>query len=449
MGKLFGTDGVRGVANEDLTPELAFDIGRAGAYVLAREKKGRVLVGKDTRISGDMLESALTAGICSMGLDVELVGVMPTPAVAYLTRKHGAVAGVVISASHNPGEYNGIKFFNSDGLKLPDSTENEIEDLLYNKGEIKDRPIKNLVGRVYINENAAEDYKEFLKSTIETDLSGIKVAMDCGHGALYEIGPQLIEEMGGEVFPINTQPDGMNINDACGSTKPQLVQRLVLEKKADIGIAFDGDADRIIAVDEKGDIIDGDHILAICSKSLKEKGKLAKDTVVGTVMTNMGLDEFLGNNGMDIVKTAVGDRYILEEMLREGYSLGGEQSGHIIFLQHNTTGDGLATALQLIQVIKETGQKASDLNGLMKNYPQVLVNARVENSYKTKYMEIPEIKEEILKLENYFKGEGRVLIRPSGTEPLVRVMIEGKNQDKISEKAHQLAAFIESVIGPK
>ena len=273
--------------------------------------------------------------------------------------------------------------------------------------------------------------------------------MDCGHGALYEIGPQLIEEMGGEVFPINTQPDGMNINDACGSTKPQLVQRLVLEKKADIGIAFDGDADRIIAVDEKGDIIDGDHILAICSKSLKEKGKLAKDTVVGTVMTNMGLDEFLGNNGMDIVKTAVGDRYILEEMLREGYSLGGEQSGHIIFLQHNTTGDGLATALQLIQVIKETGQKASDLNGLMKNYPQVLVNAKVENSYKTKYMEIPEIKEEILKLENYFKGEGRVLIRPSGTEPLVRVMIEGKNQDTISEKAHQLAAFIESVIGPK
>lgn len=449
MGRLFGTDGVRGVANEELTPELAFEIGRAGAYVLAREKRGKVLVGKDTRISGDMLEAALTAGICSMGLDVESVGIVPTPAVAYLTRKYGALAGVVISASHNPGEYNGIKFFSGEGLKLADSTENEIEDLIHNKGEIGERPVKNLIGRVYTNENAAEDYKEFLKSTIETDLSGMTIAMDCGHGALYEIGPQLIEEMGGEVFPINTNPDGMNINDACGSTKPQLVQQLVLDKNADLGIAFDGDADRIIAVDEKGEIIDGDHILAICSSFLKEKGKLAKNTVVGTVMTNMGLDEFLGNNNMSIVKTAVGDRYILEEMLREGYSLGGEQSGHIIFLEHNTTGDGLATALQLIQVIKETKKMASELNAIMKNYPQVLVNAKVENAYKTKYMEIPEIKEEILKLENYFDGEGRVLIRPSGTEPLVRVMIEGKDQDTISVKAHELAAFIESVIGPK
>ncbi|MGM0396084.1 MAG: phosphoglucosamine mutase [Bacillota bacterium] len=449
MGKLFGTDGVRGVANEDLTPELAFQIGRAGAYVLAREKKGKVIVGKDTRISGDMLESALTAGICSMGLDVESVGIIPTPAVAYLTRKYGAVAGVVISASHNPGEYNGIKFFSGDGLKLPDATEEEIEDLLMSKGEIMERPIKNLVGRVYINKSAAKDYKEFLKSTIESDLTGIKVAMDCGHGALYKIGPQLIREMGGEVFAINTEPDGMNINDACGSTKPQLVQRLVLEKGADLGIAFDGDADRIIAVDEKGEIIDGDHILAICSRYLKEKKKLGKDTVVGTVMTNMGLDEFLGKNSMNIVKTAVGDRYILEEMLREGYTLGGEQSGHIIFLDHNTTGDGLATGLQLIQVIKETNEKASDLNSLMKNYPQVLVNAKVENVHKTKYMEITEIKEEILKLENFFAGEGRVLIRPSGTEPFVRVMIEGKDQDIISEKAHELAVFIESVIGPK
>lgn len=449
MGKLFGTDGIRGVANEELTPELAFEIGRAGAYVLAKEKKGRVLVGKDTRISGDMLEAALTAGICSMGLDVESLGVIPTPAVAYLTVKYGAVAGVVVSASHNPGEYNGIKFFSGDGLKLPDSTEKEIEELLINKGEIKERPIKNLVGRVYINKNASEDYKDFLKSTIDTDLSGMKIAMDCGHGALWEIGPQVIEELGGEVFSINTEPDGMNINDACGSTKPQLVQMLVKEKKADLGVAFDGDADRIIAVDEKGEIIDGDHILAICSRSLNKKGRLKRNTVVGTVMTNMGLDEFLSNNGMEIIKTAVGDRYILEEMIREGYTLGGEQSGHIIFWEHNTTGDGLGTALQLMQVMKETKEKASELNSLMKDYPQVLVNAKVDNAYKTKYMEIPEIKEEILKLENYFAGEGRILIRPSGTEPLVRVMIEGKNQELINEKANELAAFIESTIGEK
>lgn len=449
MGKFFGTDGVRGVANDELTPELAFQIGRAGAYVIAREKRGKVLVGKDTRISGDMLEAALTAGICSVGLDVESLGIIPTPAVAHLTKKYGAVAGVVISASHNPGEYNGIKFFNGQGLKLPDSMENEIEELMMNDGEIKDRPVKNLVGRVYINKDAARHYKDFLKSTINADLEGIKVAMDCGHGALYKIGPELIRELGAEVYAINTQPDGMNINDACGSTKPELVQQLVTEKHADIGIAFDGDADRIIAVDEKGNIIDGDHILAICSSYLKNKGKLPKDTVVGTVMTNMGLDEYLKNNQMEIVKTAVGDRYILEEMLKEGYALGGEQSGHIIFLEHNTTGDGLGTGLQLLQILREGGVKASELNSMMKNYPQVLVNAKVKNSYKSKYMEIPEIKEEILKLENLFADEGRILIRPSGTEPLVRVMIEGKDQGLITEKAQELAAFIESKIGPK
>ena len=447
MGKLFGTDGVRGVANLELTPELAFEIGRAGAYVISEGRKGKVIVGKDTRASGDMLEAALTAGICSMGLDVESLGVLPTPAVAFLTREYGAVAGVVISASHNPGEYNGIKFFNGDGLKLPDAVEDKIEDIILNKREMPAPPIKDLIGRVYINETASEDYKQFLKEVIRVELDGIKVAMDCGHGALYRIGPAIINELGGEVYSINTEPNGMNINHDCGSTKPALVQRLVLEKGADLGVAFDGDADRIIAVDEKGEIIDGDHILAICGSYLKEKGELKRDTIVGTVMTNMGLDEYLKREGMGIVKTAVGDRYILEEMLKEGYNLGGEQSGHIIFLEHNTTGDGLATALHLLQVMRETGKKASELNALMSNYPQVLLNAMVDNAYKTKYMEIPEIKEEIMRIEELFKGEGRVLIRPSGTEPLVRVMIEGKDQEMITDVARDLVQFIESRIG--
>ncbi len=449
MGKLFGTDGVRGVANMDLTPELAFEIGRAGAYVISKGKKGKVILGKDTRASGDMLEAALTAGICSMGLDVESVGIIPTPAVAYLTRKYEAVAGVVISASHNPGEYNGIKFFSGDGLKLPDSTEEEIEDILLNKLEISDRPIKDKVGRVYINKKAQTDYKEFLKSVIKIDLTGLKIAMDCGHGALYKIGPEIIEELGGQVIAINTTPDGMNINLACGSTKPELVQKLVVEESADLGLAFDGDADRIIAVDEKGQIIDGDHILAICGTYLDSMGKLTKKTIVGTVMTNMGLDKYLETEGINIVKTAVGDRYILEEMLKEGYVLGGEQSGHIIFLDHNTTGDGLATGLHLLEVIIKTGEKASKLNSLVENYPQVLFNAKVDNNYKHKYMEIPEIKDEVIRIEQMFKGQGRVLIRPSGTEPLVRVMIEGKDKELITNAAKDLVHFIEARIGLK
>ncbi len=449
MGKLFGTDGVRGVANIDLTPELAFEIGRAGAYVISKGKKGKVLVGKDTRSSGDMLEAALTAGICSMGLDVESVGVIPTPAVAYLTRKYEAVAGVVISASHNPGEYNGIKFFSGDGLKLPDSTEEEIEDILLNKREIADRPIKDKVGRVYINDRASTDYKEFLKSVIKIDLTGLKVAMDCGHGALYKIGPEIIQELGGSVVAINTSPNGMNINLACGSTKPELVQKLVIKEKADLGVAFDGDADRIIAVDEKGSIIDGDHILAICGRYLNNSGRLNKKTIVGTVMTNMGLDKYLEKEGMNIVKTAVGDRYILEEMLKEGYVLGGEQSGHIIFLEHNTTGDGLATGLHLLEVMINSGEKASELNRLVENFPQVLFNAKVDNSYKYKYMEIPEIKDEVNRIEQMFEGQGRVLIRPSGTEPLVRVMIEGKDIDLITKVAKDLVDFIEDRIGLK
>lgn len=443
MGKLFGTDGIRGVANKDLTPELAYQVGRAGAYILAHGKKGKILVGKDTRASGDMLEAALTAGICSMGLDVIQLGIIPTPAVAFLTRKYEALAGVVISASHNPGEYNGIKFFNNQGLKLADDVEDEIEDIILNKKEVNIWPIKSDIGRVYIGGEGARDYKDYLKSTINIDLTGIKIVMDCGHGALYKIGPEMIKELNGQVIAVNTEPNGMNINHKCGSTNPSIIQQMVVEEKADIGIAFDGDADRIIAVDELGNILDGDHILAICSSHLKQQGKLKKDTVVGTIMTNMGLDVYLKENQMNIVKTAVGDRYILEEMLDNGYVLGGEQSGHIIFLDYNTTGDGLATALHLLEVMNATKMSMSGLNNLMENYPQILINAQVRNELKYNYMENLDIKEAIEKVEEIFHGEGRVVIRASGTEPLVRVMIEGKNQDQITKIAKNLAELIE------
>lgn len=449
MGKLFGTDGVRGIANLELTPELAFKIGRTAGDILSNKDKGIVVVGKDTRISGDMLEAALCAGLASMGLNVMQLGIIPTPAVAYLIRKYNAIAGVVISASHNPGEYNGIKIFNNKGLKLSDAIEEKIEDIIKNDKEILDRPIKEHIGRVYINEDGKRDYIDFLKSTISVDLSGMKIAMDCGNGALFEIGPIVLKELGADVEAINITPDGMNINKACGSTKPELVQKLVAGIGADLGVAFDGDADRVIAVDEMGNIINGDHILAICGRHLKNKGKLHKDKVVGTVMTNIGLDIFLKENGLSIEKTDVGDRYVLEKMLEGGYTLGGEQSGHIIFLEHNTTGDGMATALQILEIMKETKSKASELNSIMSDYPQVLVNARVQNQLKTKYMEIPEIKAEILKIEDMFHGEGRVLVRPSGTEPLVRVMIEGKNQSFINQKAIELANLIESKIGIK
>lgn len=447
MSRLFGTDGIRGIANEELTPELAFQVGRAGAYILSNGNKGKIVVGKDTRISGDMLESALIAGITSMGLDVVSVGIIPTPAVAHLTREYGALAGVVISASHNPGEYNGIKFFNNEGLKLADEVENRIESIILESKDLDLRPIGKDVGRLYKEENGSREYMDFLKRTIDLDLTGMKIAMDCGHGALYKIGPELIKELNGEVIVVNDNPNGMNINDKCGSTDPSIVQELVIREKADLGISFDGDGDRIIAVDNEGKIINGDHILAICASHLKNIGKLKNDTVVGTVMTNMGLDIYLEDNNMNIVKTAVGDRYVLEEMLKSDYVIGGEQSGHIIFLDYNTTGDGLATGLHLLEVVKSTGKTMAELNTLMTDYPQVLVNAKVKNDMKYRYMENEEIKHEIEKIEKMFHGEGRVVIRPSGTEPLVRVMIEGKDQEEITKIAKDLSIFIEERIG--
>lgn len=447
MGKYFGTDGVRGVANKDLTPELAYKIGRAGAYVLSKGKEGPIVVGMDTRKSGDMLESALTAGILSVGLDVISVGIVPTPAVAYLTRKYGAVSGVVISASHNPIQDNGIKFFNEKGYKLNDGIEEEIENILLNDTSLDKRPIAGDIGRRIVVHSGNEDYVEHLKESIDVDFNGLKIAVDCGNGAVFKAAPMLLRELNAEIIVINDKPNGTNINVNCGSTNPDMVKSLVLEAGADVGLSFDGDADRLIAVDEKGNIVDGDHILAICGTHLKKEGKLSKNTVVGTVMTNMGLDVYMKENGMNVIKTKVGDRYVIEEMLKEGYVLGGEQSGHIIFLEHNTTGDGLLTALQLISVMKETGKKLSQLSSIMTNFPQALVNAKVDGGKKNSYLEDEVIKDEIEKLQKIFHGEGRVVIRPSGTEPLVRVMIEGKDEEEILKYATDLAKLIEERLG--
>ncbi|QQY79334.1 phosphoglucosamine mutase [Keratinibaculum paraultunense] len=447
MGKLFGTDGIRGIANKDLTPELAFKVGRAGAYVLSKGRKGQIVVGKDTRKSGDMLEGALTAGICSIGIDVISLGIVPTPAVAYLTRKYDGLAGVVISASHNPVEYNGIKFFNEKGYKLNDEIEEEIESIILENKDISLRPIKGDIGKIIFKHDGYRYYIEHLKSTVDGDLKGIKIAIDCGNGALYKIAPQLLKEMGGEIVVINDEPNGVNINVNCGSTNPDMIQSLVQKVDAHIGLSFDGDGDRVIAVDEKGNIIDGDHILAICGTYLYKRNKLNKNTIVGTVMTNMGLDVYLKEAGMNIVKTAVGDRYVIEEMLSNGYNLGGEQSGHIIFLDYNTTGDGLLTGLQLIQVMKESKKSMSQLNNIMTQFPQVLINAKVDNDKKEIILEDEFIKEEIKKIEDMFQGEGRVVIRPSGTEPLIRIMIEGKDKEKIENIANGLAKLIEEQIG--
>lgn len=447
MARLFGTDGVRGIANEELTAELAYNIGRASAYILSEGKKGSMIVGRDTRISGNMLEAAIVAGVTSTGIDIIEVGVLPTPSIAYLVRELNALGGFVISASHNPGEYNGIKLFDNNGLKLPDEKEAEIEKYILDIDEVPLRPTGKDIGKAVIYNKGKDDYKSYLKEAINIDLTGYKIALDCGNGALYKVAPELFEELNATVYLINDNPDGMNINDNCGSTNPDLVSKLVLEKKADIGISFDGDGDRIIAVDENGKIINGDHILAVCSNHLKERGKLKNNTVVGTVMTNMGLDEYLESKDMDIVKTQVGDRYILEEMLEKDYSLGGEQSGHIIFLDYNTTGDGLLTGLYLLKVMIDEDKALSVLSNNMKDFPQVLINAKVNNSMKYNYMDNDLIRNEIEKIETLFHGKGRVVIRPSGTEPLVRVMIEGEDKTLIEKVAKDLAKLIEENIG--
>lgn len=443
MGRMFGTDGVRGIANTELDSNLAYSLGRAGAYVLTEgTHKPKILVGKDTRISGDMLEAALVAGILSVGAEAIILGVVPTPAVAHLTRKYGADAGVMISASHNPVEYNGIKFFNKNGYKLSDDLEDEIQRVIETNFEGVPNPTGIDLGRKLVKEDALEDYIKFAKDTVSSTLEGLKVALDCANGSSYKSAVKAFEELGAEVHVINNTPDGTNINEKCGSTHPEQLMKFVISEGCNVGFAFDGDADRCLAVDEKGNLIDGDFIMTLCANYLKSMGKLKDDTLVVTVMSNLGLQIACKDLGIKTITTKVGDRYVLEEMVKENYVLGGEQSGHIIFLNHNTTGDGLITALQVASILKKEGKKLSELAGIMHKLPQVLVNAVVPNDKKTIYLEDKEIVDEIKKMEEALDGKGRVLIRPSGTEPLVRVMLEGENQEEIDKMAHDLANMI-------
>lgn len=444
MRKYFGTDGVRGIANTELTCDLAYKLGRAGGYVLAQgDHRVKVVVGKDTRISGDMLEASLIAGLMSVGCDVITVGVVPTPAVAYLTKKYNADCGVVISASHNPVEYNGIKFFNKDGYKLDDEVELEIEEYIDSIEKVDSHPVGAEVGKRLHKHDAQRDYVDYLKAIINVDFKGLKVVLDCANGAAYKVAPIVFEELGASVVAINNNPDGNNINDNCGSTHPQSLQEAVLKHNADLGLAYDGDADRLIAVNEKGQIVDGDHIMILSAIHLKSKKQLAEDTLVVTVMSNIGLTIAAKEHGIKLATTAVGDRYVLEEMKKSGYSLGGEQSGHMIFLDHITTGDGTLSSLVLAKIVLEENKTLSELASVMTEYPQVLVNARIKNENKNRYMEYPEISSEIQRIETLLDGCGRVLIRPSGTEPLVRVMLEGKEEGQIKELATNLANLIQ------
>ena len=448
MARMFGTDGVRGIANEELTPSLAMQLGQVGAYVLTREKKHKptIMVGCDTRISGDMLANALMAGACSVGANCIYVGVIPTPAVAYLTQKYRVDAGVVISASHNPVEFNGIKFFDGSGFKLPDELEDEIERLIReDMPEIK-FPTGSGVGKIKYRTDAREEYINHSVKAVPVDLSGLKIVVDCAEGASYYTSVEALKELGGSVVAIHNNPDGTNINSGCGSTHMEELQARVVYEKADIGLAFDGDADRLLAVDETGRVVNGDQIMAIVGNYMKERGLLKKDTIVATVMSNLGFFLMGEKYGITIEQTKVGDRYVLERMKEIGASLGGEQSGHIIFLDENTTGDGLLSALHLLQVMVETGKTLAELSGIMEILPQALVNAKVADYKKDKYMEYPGIVEAVGELEAKYAGEGRVLIRPSGTEPLVRVMIEGKDQDVIREDAERLANLMQDVM---
>lgn len=445
MGRLFGTDGVRGIANNELTAEMASIIGKSGAYVLSKGMKShvKILIGRDTRISGQMLEAALTAGICSVGADVYLVGVAPTPAVAYLTKKYGFDAGIVVSASHNSYEFNGIKFFDKTGYKLPDDVEYEIEDYILGEKRGIPAPEGEGVGRCYDFSDKLEEYIEKAVSTASTRFEGKFFVLDCAEGASSKTAKKAFEQLGAKVHVIHASPNGININDKCGSTHMEELCATVKDLGADAGFAFDGDADRMLAADENGNPVDGDVIMAICANSMKKKGTLKNDTLVATIMSNLGLFIMGEKKGINIPKTKVGDRYVLEEMLRGGYVIGGEQSGHVIFLEHNTTGDGLVSAIALASVMCEENKPLSVLRGVVDIYPQVLRNARVKKSGDTSYKEDSVITDEIKRLEEKFSGEGRVLIRSSGTEPLIRVMIEGKNTEEITADAERLAELIE------
>lgn len=448
MARLFGTDGVRGVANESLTCELAVKIGQAAAAVLGGNQKKRplVAVGMDTRISSDMLAGAISAGLCSSGADVLSLGVIPTPAVAYLVRKYHADAGVVISASHNSAEFNGIKIFSANGYKLPDELEERIEDMILGDVKMHGEIIGADVGRIIPAENAHKDYVDYLRQTVSHTLDGLKIAIDCANGAASTTAPMLFEQLGAECHILNADPNGVNINDNCGSTHMESLRKYVLNNSMDAGIAFDGDADRCLCIDEKGNEIDGDFIMAICASDMKKHGKLKKDTVIGTVMTNLGFIKFCQANGINFIPTKVGDRYVLEEMLLEDYKLGGEQSGHVIFSDCATTGDGELTALKVLSVMYRESEKLSVLASVMKKYPQVMVNVKVSPEGKINFYTDSKVKSAIEKAKASLGDSGRVVVRVSGTEPLIRVMAEGENTDEITEIVNVAASEIKEAL---
>ena len=450
MRKYFGTDGIRRIANTELTPNLVFRVAKAGAYVLSKhtDHAPTILIGRDTRISGTLIESAMTAGFLSYGANVKSLGVIPTPAVAYLTKKLNADASVVISASHNTFEFNGVKYFSNKGMKISDEIEEEIEEIMDSDKLSALNAVGEKIGTAENREDLIEKYVEFFEHTFKDNFSehmdlNFKVAIDTANGATYEVADKVFTALGIEHIIINNTPNGVNINDNCGSTHLEGLKKFVVENKLSLGIAYDGDGDRCLAIDENGNVMDGDIILAIVSKYLKKRNKLSKDTVVATVMSNLGLNKYAENNNLTLKQTKVGDRYVLEEMLKEGYNLGGEQSGHVIFLDYNPTGDGILTSLMLIQVMLEEKEKASALANEITIYPQVLINAKVSSEKKYDYEKDSEISAKIKELNDEFAGNGRVLIRPSGTEPLVRVMIEGKDQEYITKRAKELATLIE------
>lgn len=446
MGKYFGTDGVRGIANTELTPELAFKLGRAGGFSLARDvQRPKVLVGRDTRISGEMLESALIAGLLSIGAEVMRLGILSTPGVAYLTKAMGAQAGIMISASHNPVEDNGIKFFGTDGFKLNDDQEAEIEALLEDSTTIP-RPTGADVGIVSDYFEGSQKYLHFLKQTVEEeDFSGLRIALDCAHGATSALAPHLFADLEADITTIGTNPNGVNINDGVGSTHPDALSNHVKAQGADIGLSFDGDGDRLIAIDENGDIVDGDQIMYICANYLNNEGQLNQHTLVTTVMSNIGLYKALEAAGIETKKTAVGDRYVMEEMRKNGYTLGGEQSGHIIFLNHTTTGDGMLSALQLVNIMKATGKKLSELAGEVTTFPQKLVNIKVTDKHKV--TENPKVAETIQEAEAALGSNGRILVRPSGTESLVRIMAEAPTEEECDEYVEKVAQVVREELG--
>ena len=447
MTKYFGTDGVRGVANKELTPEIAFRLGRIGGHVLTKESSGKsqVLVGRDTRISGQMLENALIAGLLSTGIEVMTLGVISTPGVAYLTRVMNAQAGVMISASHNPVEDNGIKFFGADGYKLTDEQEEEIEQLLNVQEDSLPRPTGADVGFITEYFEGGHKYIQYLKQTVDEEFAGIHVALDCAHGATSTLATHLFADLDADLTTMGASPNGLNINDGVGSTHPEELGKLVVEKGAHIGLAFDGDGDRLIAVDERGEVVDGDQIMFIIARHLHEGGRLKSGTIVSTIMSNLGFYKALTEHGMKSIQTAVGDRYVVEEMRKGNYNLGGEQSGHIIFHDYNTTGDGLLTGLQLVNIMKITGRKLSELAAGMKIYPQKLVNVRVTD--KNAVTDNALVAEVIAEVEKEMAGNGRVLVRPSGTEPLVRVMVEAPSEEDCVRLVERIVAVVQEEMG--